>query len=249
MTEPTTPTPKAPSVWSKPGTMASLILISLVVVAAAALATGAIGRDDTDAPAEPGEPTTAASEASPDVSASAADDAEDALTVAPEVEWKPEHGGILLPYSSLHGPAVVADDGVASGFTNSSAGALLAAVHIALRSSAPFDDAVQAAVIEQQVAPGPDQETLLAAVGADEEDEAASAADLAVVCAYAIHSWTETESVVEVVLDAGDGQYISFLFTLSWTGTDWQMAAPPAGTWATVARQVPSLDGFIAWGP
>ena len=74
------------------------------------------------------------------------------------LRWADFHG-ISLPVSAQHGPRDMRG-GLASGFTDTPSGALLAAINIGVRTAAPWGPAIYAPTISRQVT-GPDQATLL----------------------------------------------------------------------------------------
>lgn len=223
----------------RPFTVIAGVCIAAVLGIAVFVALG-VDRDD-----EPGtDPTPEASTSAEPGAGEAAAPLEAAPT---DVEWVVEHG-LMLPVSQAHGPTAVGDDGVPTGFTQTPEGALLAAIQILARSDAPFEAATCRAVIAAGFVAGPDADALLAAV----TDEApASTADTAVVAGFAQHSYTASESVIELVMDAGGGQYVSALLTVVWdeAASSWRIVPPAGGDWSVSARVLSTLSGVIAWGP
>lgn len=233
--------PPSSPVWARPGTVAAAVLVLAVLAVAGAFGLGVFDNDEAPAPEATGQATSPAPAAD--------DDGGQPLTAAPEdATWEVSTGGVLLPVSEAHGPTDVDASGVPTGFARTPEGALMATVQIVARSQAPFDAASRRAVLESGFAPGPDRDALLAEVT---EAPPTSTADLAVVAGFAMHAYNPAETVVELVMDAGQGRYISFMTTLAWdeaTGS-WLVAPPSGGDWSITARQLPSLDGVIAWGP
>jgi hypothetical protein len=170
------------------------------------------------------------------------------------VTWMGFHG-IALPASAQDGPRHVSG-GLAWGFTDSPRGALLAAVNIAVRTAAQWGPAVYGPTIRYQVT-GPDTAALahsdttawVALRAAARTRHARPAAHShAAIAGYRFESWTAAAGLVDVVTRApGTGGSTILAVTavrVAWLYGDWQVLAPPGGTWASSAATVPSLAGF-----
>lgn len=222
------------SMWSRPGTIAAIVLVVFAVVAGAFLALRPdpeTTAPDTEATTE--EPTVAA-EPLPLPEAGPAD------TV-----WTVIDGGSIVPVSAEHGPAN--DDGtLATGYAPTPEGALIAAAQIAARSGSSMPDATWQAVIEQQMVPGADADSLAAA------NAAAPAADLeaepAHIAGFVYESFTADEAVFDLYLVQGDATF-ALSMTMVWNGSDWLMTPPTNGDWATALSIEFTLEGVVLWGP
>jgi hypothetical protein len=170
------------------------------------------------------------------------------------LRWSYYHG-VMLPYSLTDGPRDTAA-GLASGYSDTPAGALIAAVNIGVRASDQWGPAVYTTTIQNQVT-GPDAAALLSTTQADYAQAAAAAhitggAGLgnAYVTeeAYRWVSYSPAYAVADIV-SAGPGPQgttvrASTTIGLIWSGGDWRLIAPPAGNWANEAHELTSLAGY-----
>ena len=173
------------------------------------------------------------------------------------LRWADFHG-IALPTSAQDGPRDTRG-GLASGFTDTPSGALLAAVNIAVRTAAQWGPAIYAPTITRQVT-GPDQAALLHNQAAAYEQLQASAhvrqgqpigRGYAVEAAYRFAAYTAADATVNVVT-AGPGSDGATVLAATrieviWHRGDWRVAAPPGGDWANSATAISSLTGYTAF--
>jgi hypothetical protein len=181
-----------------------------------------------------------------------------ALVINPAVwRWRDFHG-IALPASAQDGPWHT-HGGLASGFTDSPAGALLAAVNIAVRTAAVWGPVIYAPTISAQVT-GPDKPALLrndTAAYAQMQTAAHARPGLpagrgyAAVTAFRFAAYGPSAATVDVVTagPASDGTTVlaATRIELVWDGADWQVTAPPGGTWANSATAISSLTGYTVF--
>ena len=166
-----------------------------------------------------------------------------------------DFGGIELPVSRSAGPHDVRS-GLAWGFADTPLGALLAAVNIGVRANAQWGPAVFTPTIREQVT-GPDGAALLADCRTS-YDQAIQAEDVpagqslgrAYVAEEAFRwvSYTPVDATVDVV-SAGPGDQGATVqavtrIEVEWSGTDWQVIAPPGGDWGNSAAPLTSLTGY-----
>ena len=170
------------------------------------------------------------------------------------LRWADFHG-IALPASPQDGPRDTRG-GLASGFTDTPSGALLAAVNIAVRAAAQWGPAVYAPTITRQVT-GPDQAALLHNQAAAYGQLQASARvrpgqpagrGYAVVAAYRLAAYAPAGATVDVVT-AGPGSDGTTVLAATrieviWRRGDWRVVAPPGGDWANAATAISSLTGY-----
>ena len=168
--------------------------------------------------------------------------------------WADFHG-IALPVSAQDGPRDTRG-GLASGFTGTPSGALLAAINIGVRTAAQWGPAIYAPTITRQVT-GPDQAALL-------RNQAAAYAQLraaaharpgqpagrgyAAVAAYRFAACTPTDATADVVT-AGPGSDGTTVLAATRIEVvrlhgDWRVVAPPGGDWASSATAISSLSGY-----
>src|SRR5216683_2013230 len=173
------------------------------------------------------------------------------------LSWVDFHG-IQLPVSAHDGPHDTRS-GLASGFTDTPRGALLAAINIGVRTAALWGPDIYQPTITYQVT-GPDAGALLKA---DTSDYAAlrAAADVpagqpagrgyAVEAAYQFTTWTPSAATVDFVTE-GPGTSGTTVLAVTriqvvWRHGDWRVVAPPGGDWANSATSISSLTGYTTF--
>jgi hypothetical protein len=164
--------------------------------------------------------------------------------------------GVELPVSTSAGPLHVRG-GLAWGFADTPLGALLAAVNIGVRANAQWGPGIFGPTIRDQVVSGPAASALLAGCQAS-YDQASRAAGVAsghpLGQAYVTEeafrwvAYTPADATVDVV-SAGPGQQGITVravtrIEVQWSGTDWQVIAPPGGDWGNSAAPLTSLGGY-----
>jgi hypothetical protein len=168
--------------------------------------------------------------------------------------WQDFHG-IALPSSAQDGPRHTRA-GLASGFTDTPTGALLAAINIAVRTAAVWGPAIYTPTITVQVT-GPDTAALQHAdtvayaqlrAAAHVRDGQPAGRGYAAVTAYRIAAYTSDAATVDLVT-AGPGSDGTTVLAatrigLIWAHGDWRVLAPPGGTWANAATTISSLSGY-----
>ena len=171
-----------------------------------------------------------------------------------DLSWSDFHG-IQLPVSSAAGPRHTTG-GLASGFTDTPDGALLAAINIGVRTAAQWGPAIFAPTITRQVT-GPDATALLradtsayAALRAAAHLRAGQPAGrgYAAEVAYRFDAWTPAIATVDVV-SSGPGSNGTTVLAVTriqvlWQHGDWRVLAPPGGNWANSAAGLSSLTGY-----
>ncbi|QKG20085.1 hypothetical protein ACTIVE_1721 [Actinomadura verrucosospora] len=165
-----------------------------------------------------------------------------------------DYHGVALPYSAGDGPRSTGGD-LASGFTRTPLGALLAAVHVSVRANAQWGPQVFEPTITKQVI-GPDAATLLAAMRelygkrhGDLPKDAALGRAYVVLEAFRWQGYSpDTASLDLVSAGPGDSDMTVRAVTriqLQWQNDDWRVIAPPGGTWGGAAASLTSSDGYI----
>jgi hypothetical protein len=171
-----------------------------------------------------------------------------------DLGWTDFHG-IQLPVSPAAGPRHTVS-GLASGFTDTPDGALLAAINIGVRTAAQWGPAIFTPTITSQVA-GPDQAALLHAATSGYAGLRAAAhvragqpigRGYAAEVAYRFDAWTPAAATVDVV-SAGPGSNGTTVLAATriqviWQRGDWRVLAPPGGNWAAAAVAISSLTGY-----
>ena len=170
------------------------------------------------------------------------------------LRWSDFHG-VQLPSSPAAGPRYT-NGGLASGFTDTPPGAVIAALNIAVRANALWGPAIFGPTIRDQVT-GPDAAELLAncqsAYGqASRRSRITGGQPLgnAYVTEGAFRwvDWTPTDATVDLV-SAGPGSQGVTVRAVTrvevvWLGGDWRVVAPPGGDWGNSATPLASLNGY-----
>jgi len=173
------------------------------------------------------------------------------------LRWSYYHG-VELPSSPAAGPRDTSG-GLASGFTDTPLGALLAALNVAVRANAQWGPDIYGPTIRDQVT-GPDAAALLSGCQADYA-QASQAAHItggaplgnAYVSEEAFRwvAWTPSDATVDLV-SAGPGSQGTTVQATTrvevvWSGGDWQVVAPPGGDWGNAAAELSSLSGYTVF--
>jgi hypothetical protein len=171
-----------------------------------------------------------------------------------DLSWTDFHG-IQLPVSASAGPRDTRG-GLASGFTDTPRGALIAAINIGVRTAAQWGPAIFGPTITRQVT-GPAAAALLQAEANAYTQRRAAAhvrpgqpagRGYAVEAAYRFAVWTPASATVDVVT-AGPGSngttaLASTRIELIWQRGDWRVLAPPGGDWGNSATAISSMTGY-----
>jgi len=163
--------------------------------------------------------------------------------------------GVMLPVSPVAGPRDTRS-GLASGYSDTPPGAVLAAVNIAVRATPQFGPRIFRPTIDGQVT-GPDASALLQSCAAAYSQAVRAAhvkygqpLGLAYVVeqGFRLVSWSPAQATVDIV-SAGPGPQgvtarAATRVGLEWLRGDWRVVAPPGGNWAASATEMSSLAGF-----
>jgi hypothetical protein len=165
--------------------------------------------------------------------------------------WTDFHG-IALPSSATAGPWDTSG-GLARGYADTPAGALVAAINIAVRTSAWFGPAIFRPTIRRQVT-GPGKDALLQSENYAYRLETSTPSQPAgnsgaIESAYRFTSYSPAGATIGVVA-AGSGANGATTMTViwievTWRHGDWRVIAPPGGDWTRVAAPVSSLAGYV----
>ncbi|GAA1311677.1 hypothetical protein Psi02_72500 [Planotetraspora silvatica] len=172
----------------------------------------------------------------------------------PRLTWQDFHG-IRLPLSNTDGPRTL-DNDRAEGFARTQQGALLAALHIAVRASSHWGPAVFEPTITEQVT-GPDADQLLEKSRTQYEESRQEAGlppgsplGKAFVDeeAYRWQTYTPDAATVDIVSAGPDPRGTTVRATtrvqVVWQNGDWRVVAPLGGDWGNAATELKSLDGY-----
>lgn len=164
--------------------------------------------------------------------------------------------GAAVPSSPAAGPARVSG-GVASGYADTPAGAVLAACGTAVRVSGQLGPAVFVPTISRQVT-GPAAAVTALLAAAWQEYGQASAQDAprspggpagpltAVVTAFRLTAWTPAAASVTFTVTAsgGPGEQATVPVQVRWSGGDWRLVAPAGGAFPAAASLPGVPPGF-----
>jgi hypothetical protein len=189
----------------------------------------------------------------------AASPAAPAATVLPSrfpgLRWQ-DFYGVQLPVSRAAGPRHERN-GLAWGFADTPAGALLAAVNIGVRANAQWGPAIFGPTIRGQVT-GLGTGTLLASCRTSYTQAAAAAGvrggrplgrGYVTEQAFRWVAWAPGAATVDIV-SAGPGPQGATVRAVTriglwWAAGDWRVIAPPGGDWGNSAAPLTSLRGYL----
>ena len=173
------------------------------------------------------------------------------------LRWSDYHG-VRLPSSPVAGPRDTSG-GLASGYSDTPLGALLAALNIAVRANAQWGPGIFGPTIRDQVT-GPDAGALLAGCQTA-YSQAAQAAHItggqplgnAFVTEEAFRwvSYTPADATAYLVSAGPGSQGVTVRavtqIQVTWDGADWKVIAPPGGDWGNSAAPLASLAGYTTF--
>ncbi len=177
-----------------------------------------------------------------------------------DLRWVEFHG-VRVPVSASAGPRENPLVGAPSGFADTPTGALMAAVHIALRLDDRFGPKVFEPTVQQRVT-GPDTAAALAAleqqyeqdrVQAGAPDGEATGPVYVDLVGFRADGFTPAAVVVHLLARGGTAApsgagYADYRVDLRWVGGDWWMLAPPAGSWDSLVTIAASPVGYTQFG-
>lgn len=240
--------PRSP--FSRPGFIASAVVIGVIVLAAiVVLVTSIVNGDNGDVDATP---TPSTSEpASPSASAEPTEDPADAsvcglegfeeessLDTAPTSDWELV-GTVAAPSESPTGPGVIDSSGFRSCYAHTAEGALFAAVGYFAVSS----DVRNTSRLHELLAAGPVKDQLDATPPA-----ADPSATRLQVAGFKVDRYSPTEATIDVAwsVTSEGGTLVSFPTVLRWEEGDWKVVISENGPpFAPTALE--NLGGYIPW--
>jgi len=157
--------------------------------------------------------------------------------------------GYLLPESAQAGPHFISG-GRASGFADTSLGALVAMINIAARTAWEFGPAVFQPTIDSQVT-GPYASEMLS-LDQDAYGNATGQADgpYARITGYQWAGYTPSDATADLAEEgpvSGVTMYAAIQIQAQWVNGDWRVVAPPGGDWANSATEIGSLNGYLTF--
>jgi hypothetical protein len=192
----------------------------------------------------------------PSVSASPSPQSD--LVLAADTVWV-ALAGVDLPESSTTGPHDVSD-GLARGFAHTTVGSVVAALHLAVRTTPNVGPAIFEPTLQDQVV-GPSAEAMSQAVEADYQQSATRlgvhygqplgdlpAHPVGVQVVAATTDQVDLSLLTEAADAAGVGQFAACAVSVVWSDGDWRLLAPPGGRWDDQVRIVDGAE-IGAWSP
>lgn len=231
-----------------------------VVVALGSLALAALAHARAGHPRAAGRPRSSEAASSDAATSSPPSGPPGAITVVSDVQWMSFHG-VLVPVSASAGPRQNPPVGAPSGFADTPTGAVMAAVHIALRLDDRFGPQVFQPTVQQRVT-GPDAAAALASlqqqyeqdrIRADVPDGEATGPVYVILAGFRIDGFTPAAAVVHLLAEGpADGSsgagYADYRVELRWIDGDWWMLAPPGGSWDSLVTIATSARGYTRFG-
>lgn len=237
-----------PRPFRQRGFVASAAVLAVLVVLGVVITVVTLVDDDSPAAREPGSPSFSAepSETSTDPDASRCGlpglEKSGTLSAPPKnVTWELV-GTVALPSTEEAGPGEVEDSGLRYCYAHTPEGALLMAAN-----TFAWDEADPAAVVANSIASGPGKAAAEAAL----EDGTAGGSDtgsdqLLQIRGFRLLAYNGSSAMVDIVVQASPGQFVSLALELVWEGGDWRLRLSPDGSLFN-GKAVPDLTGYIPW--
>jgi hypothetical protein len=231
-----------PSPWTRPGFLIAAVLVGLIVISGIVIA---ITRDGSDLA-----PPLSAGPVAP----TGDDNTPTALptkipTKAPAgVTWQLV-GQSAVPVSKTVGPRTITET-TASGFAHTPEGALIAAAQLAIRGGYSAGRKSWEPTITKQFAPSADRDLLLTGLK-QQPEPTGQPGSLSPLTGFIYQSYTPDTAVIGLVyrsVNGGGSSYFVVNHTVVWREGDWQLVAPPGGSWRSISRPTNDLVGVVEWG-
>jgi hypothetical protein len=169
-------------------------------------------------------------------------------TEAPsDLTWQ-RIGQRMVPVSASAGPRTVVD-GTATGYAHSPVGALIAAAQLSARADGSAGRASWEPTLVGQFVLGDDRDVLLEALRANPDDSRVLDG-FTIPAGFVFRTFTLSWADIGLVYRSPDAEgYRGAVYRLVWQNSDWMMAAPEGGSWASALRPVDDLTTAVPWGP
>jgi hypothetical protein len=233
------------------------VLTTMVLASALSTRLGDRGPDGSGAPTAPAGPVEGVEPPAPaDTQLPSAGPA-----ALGDVSWT-STCGVPLPVSQRYGPQR-RDSEKVSGFARTPEGAVLAAMHLAVRTSPQAGPDMFVLTLAQQVT-GPDAAAFTEQVhtGYEQLHQRSAVPYGQPLCpiygrfaGFALDSHSDTAASLRLLIEApgpdGLPQLASALVQLSWIDGDWRLVAPPTGDWSRVRTLLPApaANGYTPLTP
>jgi hypothetical protein len=238
--------PRSP--FSRPGFIASAVVIGVIVLAAiVVLVTSIVNGNNGDVDATPTPSVSAPT--SPSESAEPTEDPADAsvcglegfeeessLDAAPTDEWDLV-GTVAAPFDPEgSGPGLVDATGFRSCFAHTAEGALYAASNMLAMGS---DARLQPLLADRAAVPGPGRDAAM-------EAPPSSTQFRYQISGYKV-TYTATQATVDLLVTGSGGELVSVPFLLQWSEGDWKTVLTDDGQQALPSAALQNPGGYTTW--
>jgi hypothetical protein len=168
------------------------------------------------------------------------------IVLPADVTWV-SVAGVALPVSATAGPRDQRD-GLARAFAHTPAGAVMAAVHLLVRTTPQAGPAVFGPTLRDQVVGdhAAAMRTFVAdsyrQLAGDATDDAPVGTLPAALAGIRVDSYTDQSAALDLLTTAvdatGSPRFAATTIQVAWTGTDWALVAPEHGRWDSAVRSV-----------
>ncbi len=235
-------TDRTGSVWSSPSFLAALVVVLVLIAAAVAAVVNHHSGDNPAATPTAPPPGTSSTGTGPATPTSLAVLDTTIPTAAPVTAWTDYHG-VLIPTSATAGPGRVTGD-VASGFTHSPTGALLAATQLPVRRILAAD---WATVLTTSVVPGPGVAVWRSTRSQLGTEITPPAGGWTQTAGYRFLAYNPDQAVIQFLHSASTGDFTVTVTTVAWNGGDWKLVLQPNGDDTPTTTPATSPAGFTIW--
>ncbi|TQS45367.1 hypothetical protein FL583_09800 [Cryptosporangium phraense] len=170
-------------------------------------------------------------------------------TAAPSgVTWEVVHGDDV-PTSKTDGPAHVDAQQVASGYSRTPTGALIATAQIGTRAGWVDQPEAAKKTVQTQMIPGEDRDLFLGNLRT--HTRRLDVRKRAQIAGFRFVSYSPGQAVIELAyrsISADVASYMGLTLTVRWVAGDWRLVAPPGGSWNTLRQLNVDPGDFTRWG-
>jgi hypothetical protein len=243
-THPGDPAPRGRG--GRPWTGYAAAAFMLVLVTAALVAWLVGGGDGRPALPEPITNPPVSEVPGPGTASGSPEDGDQTLSAPPAgVVWQSWRAA-SLPYSPTAGPREV-EGAVASGFSRTPAGALLAAVHTTARLTLAPNPGWEKAV-ETMALANEGRDKWVAARKGVTITAAPAPGTLAQIAGFQITSYNPDDAAIQLVTKSSDSSLSVSPVHVRWHDGDWKVVMTGRGGLFGTRTPLTDLNGFIAWG-
>jgi hypothetical protein len=227
----------------------SVLVVGVIALCAViVLISNLVGGDDEGQPSATSSATSSATPTStpsaaadPDPSACGLEGYETSNTLSsvPDTEWELV-GTVAAPTApNTIGPGVVEANGFRSCFAHTAVGALYAASNVVALGSV---SGLGEELTDKLVVKGPGRTAALAQAGAS-----GAATIRYQIAGYNILSYDGTTAKIDIAVNTGSGDLVSFVQSMEWSEGDWKIVLSDDGGALIAPAPLASLGGYTPW--